>query len=61
MPNLESLGLADKLFAYTLTDLIALKLRSLLQQAIRNRTRRHYVFDKTYDAVNGFNKSLPWE
>jgi len=40
MPNQESLdlGLPDKLFAYTLTDLIAEKLRSLLQQIIRNGT-----------------------
>ena len=47
MPNLESLdlGLADKLIAYTLTDLIAEKLRSLLQQVIGNRTRRQDIFN----------------
>jgi hypothetical protein len=47
MPNLDSLdlGLADKLCAYTLTDSIAEKLRSLSQQVIRNRTRRQDIFD----------------
>ncbi len=47
MPNLESLdlGLADKLCTYTLTDLIAEKLRSLLQQVIKNRTRRQDTFE----------------
>lgn len=47
MPNLEVLdiGQGDQLCAYTLTDLIAEKLRSLLQQKIRNRTRRQDIFD----------------
>jgi predicted nucleotidyltransferase component of viral defense system len=47
MPNLETLdiGQGDQLRAYTLTDLIAEKLRSLLQQKIRNRTRRQDIFD----------------
>lgn len=47
MPNLEILeiGHGDQLRAYTLTDLIAEKLRSLLQQKIRNRTRRQDIFD----------------
>jgi len=47
IPNFESLelGLSDEMFAYSLSDLIAEKLRSLLQQIIRNRTRRQDVFD----------------
>ncbi len=35
----------NKLTAYTLTDLFAEKLRSLLQQVIRNKTRRQDIFD----------------
>jgi len=47
IPNFESLelGLSDELFAYSLSDLIAEKLRSLLQQIVRNRARRQDVFD----------------
>ena len=47
MPNLEVLdvGEGDQLRAYTLIDLIAEKLRSILQQKIRNRTRRQDIFD----------------
>jgi len=47
IPNFESLelGLGDELFAYSLSDLIAEKLRSLLQQIVRNRARRQDVFD----------------
>ncbi len=47
MPNLERLdvGEDEQLHAYTLIDLIAEKLRSILQQKIRNRTRRQDIFD----------------
>ncbi len=47
MPNLERLdvGEGEQLRAYTLVDLIAEKLRSILQQKIRNRTRRQDIFD----------------
>jgi len=46
-PNVENLTLNDgeEILAYTLTDLIAEKYRSLLQQVVRNRTRRQDVFD----------------
>lgn len=46
-PNIEKLALNENedVFAYTLTDLIAEKYRSLLQQVIRNRNRRQDVFD----------------
>ena len=47
MPNLEGLdvGQGEPLIAYALTDLIAEKIRSILQQVIRNRTRRQDIFD----------------
>ncbi len=47
MPNLEVLQVGDKksLRAYALTDMIAEKLRSILQQVVRNRTRRQDIFD----------------
>ena len=47
IPNVENLTLNDGevILAYTLTDLIAEKYRSLLQQVVRNRTRRQDVFD----------------
>lgn len=47
MPNLDVLevGEGELLRAYTLIDLIAEKLRSILQQKIRNRTRRQDIFD----------------
>ena len=47
MPNLERLdvGEGEQLHAYTLIDLIAEKLRSILQQKIRNRTRRQDIYD----------------
>lgn len=46
-PNVEDLKLdfEDGVLVYTLTDLIAEKYRSLLQQAPRNRTRRQDVYD----------------
>lgn len=47
MPNLETIeiGLGGRLSAYSFADMIAEKLRSLLQQKIRNRVRRQDVFD----------------
>lgn len=47
MPNIEKISISDKeeLIAYTLTDLIAEKLRSMLQQKKRNRARRQDIFD----------------
>lgn len=46
-PNVETLKLyrEEGVLAYSLTDLIAEKYRSLLQQASRNRTRRQDVYD----------------
>ncbi len=46
-PNLEKLevGAGGGVFAYTLTDLVAEKLRSLIQQVERNRYRRQDIFD----------------
>lgn len=46
-PNVESLTLAidEGVLAYSLTDLIAEKYRSLLQQVVRNRARRQDVYD----------------
>ena len=47
MPNIEKISISDEeeLIAYTLTDLIAEKLRSMLQQKKRNRARRQDIFD----------------
>ncbi len=47
MPNIESIDIGDDeiLNAYMLTDLIAEKLRSMLQQKVRDRTRRQDIFD----------------
>ena len=46
-PNIENLILdsGEELLTYTLTDLIAEKYRSLLQQVVRNRNRRQDVYD----------------
>jgi predicted nucleotidyltransferase component of viral defense system len=46
-PNVENLRLdrEDGILTYSLTDLIAEKYRSLLQQVPRNRTRRQDVYD----------------
>jgi predicted nucleotidyltransferase component of viral defense system len=46
-PNIEDfkLNLKDGILTYSLTDLIAEKYRSLLQQVSRNRTRRQDVYD----------------
>lgn len=63
MLNLERLevGEGEQLHAYTLIDLIAEKLRSVLQQKIRNRTRRQDIFDlrlliEKYPDLNGSEK-----
>ncbi|NKI18043.1 nucleotidyl transferase AbiEii/AbiGii toxin family protein [Spongiibacter sp. KMU-166] len=47
LPNPESLKIlnGDELLAYSLIDLVAEKLRSLLQQESRNRYRRQDIFD----------------
>lgn len=49
LPNIERLHIGEhedeEILAYTITDLIAEKYRSLLQQASRNRSRRQDVFD----------------
>jgi predicted nucleotidyltransferase component of viral defense system len=46
-PNIENLklNLKEGLLTYSLTDLIAEKYRSLLQQVSRNRSRRQDVYD----------------
>lgn len=46
-PNIENIQLDsdDGILAYSITDLIAEKYRSLLQQVPRNRTRRQDVYD----------------
>ena len=46
-PNIETLilDIEDGILAYSLTDLIAEKYRSLLQQVPRNRIRRQDVYD----------------
>lgn len=47
VPNVDSFELAqgEELLVYSLTDLIAEKFRSLLQQEERNRYRRQDIFD----------------
>lgn len=64
-PNIEKIILNDKeeIFAYSLTDLIAEKYRSLLQQEIRKRMRRQDVFDLSFliekiDDINDEDKIL---
>lgn len=48
-PNIESLKLQDgDVLVYSLTDLIAEKYRSLLQQVVRNRGRRQDVYDLNF-------------
>lgn len=64
IPNIEDLriNLEDGILAYSLTDLIAEKYRSLLQQVSRNRTRRQDVYDlnlliEKLDDIDGAEKS----
>lgn len=47
IPNVDtlSLGASQELQVYALTDLIAEKLRALLQQPVRGRTRRQDIYD----------------
>lgn len=47
LPNIDtlSLGVEQDLQVYALTDLIAEKLRALLQQPVRGRTRRQDIYD----------------
>lgn len=47
LPNIDtiSLGLERELRVYGLTDLVAEKLRALLQQPVRGRTRRQDIYD----------------
>lgn len=47
MPNLEGLTIDEGMVlpAYTIHDLVAEKLRTMLQQAVRNRYRRQDAFD----------------
>ncbi len=47
MPNLEILEVGEEksIRAYAFTDMITEKLRSILQQVVRNRTRRQDIFD----------------
>jgi predicted nucleotidyltransferase component of viral defense system len=64
-PNIETLKLDfdEGIWAYSLTDLIAEKYRSLLQQVPRNRTRRQDVYDlnllirKLDEEIDGIEKS----
>ncbi|WP_353572906.1 nucleotidyl transferase AbiEii/AbiGii toxin family protein, partial [Candidatus Albibeggiatoa sp. nov. BB20] len=64
-PNVETLrlNLEESVLAYSLTDLIAEKYRSLLQQVPRNRTRRQDVYDLNLlirelgNHINGIEKS----
>jgi len=63
-PNIETLRLAqgEELNVYSLTDLLAEKYRSLLQQVERNRNRRQDIFDlylliTTFENIDGFEKS----
>lgn len=62
IPNIDSLKLetGDELLVYSLTDLIAEKYRSLLQQVDRNRNRRQDVFDLCH-VVGLFNNMDPME
>ena len=47
LPNVDtlSLGVEQDLQVYALTDLVAEKLRALLQQPVRGRTRRQDIYD----------------
>lgn len=47
LPNVDNVSLGEDgdLQVYSFTDLVAEKFRALLQQALRNRTRRQDIFD----------------
>lgn len=62
-PNIEDLklNLKEGILTYSLTDLIAEKYRSLLQQVSRNRTRRQDVYDlnlliERFGDINNFER-----
>jgi predicted nucleotidyltransferase component of viral defense system len=62
-PNIEDLklNLKEDILTYSLTDLIAEKYRSLLQQVSRNRTRRQDVYDlnlliERFGDINNFER-----
>ncbi|MEY3302364.1 MAG: hypothetical protein RLZZ139_736 [Cyanobacteriota bacterium] len=62
-PNIEDLklNLEEGILAYSLTDLIAEKYRSLLQQVSRNRSRRQDVYDlnlliERFGDINNFER-----
>lgn len=63
-PNIEDLklNLEEGILTYSLTDLIAEKYRSLLQQVSRNRNRRQDVYDinllvERFGDINDFERS----
>jgi predicted nucleotidyltransferase component of viral defense system len=63
-PNIEDLklNLEEGILAYSLTDLIAEKYRSLLQQVSRNRSRRQDVYDlnlliERFGDIDNFERS----
>lgn len=63
-PNIEDLKLnfKESLLTYSLTDLIAEKYRSLLQQVSRNRSRRQDVYDlnlliERFGDIDNFERS----
>lgn len=63
-PNIEDLklNLKEGILTYSLTDLIAEKYRSLLQQVSRNRTRRQDVYDlnlliERFGDIDNFERS----
>jgi hypothetical protein len=63
-PNIEDLklNLEEGILTYSLTDLIAEKYRSLLQQVSRNRTRRQDVYDlnlliERFGDIDNFERS----
>ena len=63
-PNIEDLklNLEEGILAYSLTDLIAEKYRSLLQQVSRNRSRRQDVYElnlliERFGDIDNFERS----
>lgn len=66
-PNIEDLklNLEEGILTYSLTDLIAEKYRSLLQQVSRNRSRRQDVYDlnlllERLGDIDSFERSKIW-
>lgn len=56
-PNVEKFNLTEgeEILVYSLTDLVAEKIRSILQQAVRNRSRRQDIFDIHMILSSGLN------